>query len=69
MRERAVHQNNTHILYIDRVSPNKHVYIKMPVRALSWEVQNGLKLNLVHTYMLISGSAEDKNHNPILNFT
>ena len=27
------------------------------------------KLNLVHTYMLIRGSAEDKNHNSILHFT
>ena len=41
----------------------------MPVRAISWKVQKGLKLNLVHTLMLIRGSAEDNNHNPILHFT
>ena len=33
-----------------------------------YQVQKGLKLNLVHTYMLMGGSAEDKNHNPILHF-
>jgi len=41
----------------------------MPVRAIYWKVQKGLKLNLVHTQMLMKGSAEDKNHNPILHFT
>jgi len=37
--------------------------------AISWKVQKGLKINLVHTYMLMTGSATDKNHNPILHFT
>jgi len=41
----------------------------MPVWAISWKVQKGLKLHLVHTYMLMKGSAEGKNLNPILHFT
>jgi len=41
----------------------------MPVRTISWKVQKGLKLNLVHTQMLMRGSAEDKNNTPILHFT
>ena len=41
----------------------------MPVRAISWKVQMGLKLNLVHTLMLMRGSTEDTNHNHILHFT
>ena len=31
----------------------------MIVQAISWKVQNGLKLILVHTYMLMRGSAGD----------
>ena len=45
----------------------------MPVWAISCKVQKGLKLNLVHTLMLMRRSTEDKNHNsiinPILHFT
>ena len=33
------------------------------------ESTNGLKLNLVHTLMLMRGSTEDNNHNPILHIT
>ena len=41
----------------------------MPVWAISCKVQKGLKLNLVHTEMLMRGSAEDKNHNHTIHFT
>ena len=41
----------------------------MPVWAISWKVQKELKLNLVHTCLLMRGSAEDKYHTPILHFT
>jgi len=41
----------------------------MPDWAISWKVQKGLKLNFVHTKMLMKGSTKDKNHNPILYFT
>ena len=33
------------------------------------ESEKGLKLNLVHTYMLMTESAGDRNHTPILHFT
>ena len=41
----------------------------MLILVISWKVLKGLKLNFIHTLMLMKGSTEDKNHTPILHFT
>jgi len=65
----VLHKNHKPTLYIMGLSPINLFSLWMLILAISWKVLKGLKLNLVHTYMLIRGSAEDKNYNPILHFT
>ena len=55
-------KNHSPVLYIPELSP-------LWLLAISWKVLKGLKINLVHTQMLMRGSTDDKNHNPILHFT
>jgi len=47
VRGSAVHKNHNPILYIE-LSPI-YCFIIVLVLAISWKVQMGLKLNLVHT--------------------
>ena len=47
------------------LSPLNHLFfIMVAFLAISWKVQKGFTLSLVHTE-----GAEDKKHNPILHFT
>ena len=69
VRERAVHTNYNPTLLITELSPINLFFIMVAYPAISWKVLKGLKLNCVHTQVLMKGSTEDKNHNPILHFT
>ena len=65
----AVYKNHNPTLYITELSPINHFFIMVASPGHMLDSTKGIEIKLVHTQMLMKGSTEDQDHNPILHFT